>query len=139
MLFAIFWTLAVILAYEFYNPHIISRISFVILFISVGLVFLISPKVLNYKSIDRPDKGNKYLPLAIALSGAAPGLGMLVYFFSSKSENFGFQFIFFFIGSLFFSAGTLPILIINLYEIIVLTINKWPVLRKSGSQIELVD
>lgn len=139
MVFASFWTLAVILAYEIYSPHSISRISFVILFISIGLILLISPKVLNYKSIDRPEKGNKYLPLALALSGAAPGIGMLIYFFSSKSGNIGFQHTFFIIGSLFVSIGILPILIINLYEIIVLTFNKWPMLRKSGSTIELVE
>jgi len=139
MVFASFWTMAVILAYEIYSPHSISRISFLFLFISIGLMVLISPKVLNYKSSDRPEKGNKYLPLALALSGAAPGIGMLVYFFSSKSGNIGFQHAFFIIGSLFVSIGILPILIINFYEIMVLTFNKWPPLRKSGSTIELVE
>ena len=57
MVFASFWTTAVILAYEFYRPHIISRISFVILLISIGLMVLISPKVLITNLVTALRKG----------------------------------------------------------------------------------
>jgi small-conductance mechanosensitive channel len=126
---------AIQIAIQLFGSYIVVRLSLIALMVFVIFLIFLSPKIINFRSIDRPERGNKYLPLALAVAGAAPGLGILIsYLFSDDPFLY-----FIFISSTILVVLILPVVIINLYEVVLLVACEWPELKKTGAQWEIVD
>ncbi|MBI5935397.1 MAG: hypothetical protein HY867_16970 [Chloroflexi bacterium] len=139
MVFASFFVTAIQILFKIFQPTTVAMFSLLALVVYTVLLVLISPKVLNYRSIDRPEYGNKYLPLAIAISGIAPGLGILAYNLLPHSNTVDMPLYLILFCSILIFLCVLPVVVINFYEVILLTFSEWPRLKKVGSKYEIVN
>ncbi|MFN8413604.1 MAG: hypothetical protein U0Z26_14560 [Anaerolineales bacterium] len=142
MIFASLWTTVVYTSQKIFNTQVAALISTIFaLFSAIVLVgmIVISPVVLNYKSLDRPDKSKGLLPIALAISGILPSMAILISATLSRSGKVELQVYLMLALSLLMSMLLLPIIVLNLYEILLLGMRKWPIIKKSGTKFEIVN
>lgn len=104
------------------------------LFMTVVASILLSPTIVNNKSLSRVNNKNQiYLPLTLSTLNLIPSMSIFIYallIYSQKIEA-----ILVLISILSFLGGIilLPYVIAGYYETVVLTRSRWPHVEKSGS------
>jgi hypothetical protein len=124
------WTTAIYIFEQKLLIHI-TGYFLVAFFVIVIITLLLSHRV---KSLNRPNKLNKYLPIVLSFSGAAPGSGLLIYAISSHSAKIEVAYYVLLFLSIFTSVLLLPITVLALHEILLLGLGRWPEIKKSGRE-----
>lgn len=109
-----------------------------LLYLSLAVIVasgFFSPRILNYKNSTRMDNRNldRYLPLGLSISGSVIGFAIFMSALLTQSGEIETLHL---VGALLLFVGAmslLPFVVFGLSEVMVLVLNKWPRVKKSGS------
>jgi hypothetical protein len=115
-----------------------GRALLIFLFSIFVLASLFFPVVLRYKVKEKKSDDFKYYPQLIALSTAAPGIGLLIAAIIPNTNGVSTQFFMSAFLSSLLGIVLLPYFVWGGYEILVLGLREWPDIKKVDEEVVLV-
>lgn len=134
MLFISFWTWGYLILQQLSLPPLSPKLLLFLLIFMTFLTIVLSPRILNARSLDKLYQGFKDLPVALVISGSIPGLGILLYAILSRSGNTISPSVVIMFFSFSASLLILPYITIGLFEVLLLGLKQWPEVKKVGSK-----
>jgi len=134
MVFVSLWSMGNLIIQRESLPISLARFLIYLLLFMILLMVVVSPRILNTRSLDKVHQGLRNLPLLLAISGSIPGFGVLIFTLVSRSGNVDFPSSIVVFFTILGSFASLPYVVIGLYEVLLLGLRKWPEVKKSGSK-----
>lgn len=102
------------------------------------LTITFASRILNEKTLDSI-KNPKNTLLAIGFSGSIPGLAILISILLSRVQSIDLRSTAIMLLSLLASMLFVPYIVLGVYEIVYLSTQKWPEVKRLGSKVILIE